>query len=85
MPIGVEERQDRDGDILPDAFDLLRVPEWERIVVAIGHEHAVRLDGVEEIVRERDGRVVAPTLSVMPVRDERHERNEQHGRGEQQS
>ena len=71
------------GD-LPDAFDLLGVPERERIVVAIGHEHAVGFDGVEQIVRERGRRVIAATLCVMPVRDEWHEGHEEHRRGEQQ-
>ena len=52
VPVGVEQRRVRDDDVLADALDFLRVPERERVVVADGDEHAVRLDGVQQVVRE---------------------------------
>ena len=83
IPVGVEQRRVRDDDVASNAFDLLRVPERKRVVVADGDEHTVRLDGVEHVGRDVARRLVSRPRRGAGVAEQRNEREQRHGRREQ--
>ena len=67
-------------DVPANAFDLLRVPKREGVVVADGDEHAVRLDGVQQVRGEVARVAVAGARRPVPVREQRDEREREHRR-----
>ena len=62
-PIGVEVHSDEDHHVRSDAFDFLRIPERESVVVAIGDENSVRLDRIEHVHCEVAGERVSAVIS----------------------
>ena len=74
VPLGVEQRRVRDDDVAPNALDLLRIPQRERVVVADRHEHAVRLDRVQHVGGDVSRRAMVRARRGAPVRRQRHER-----------
>ncbi len=61
IPTGVRERQHEHAHVLADALDLLRVPQWEGVVVARGHQDRVGIHRLQQVagVVTRQGFAVA--------------------------
>ena len=60
---------------LPDALDLLGVPQRKGVVVSRGDDDGVRLDAVQQVAREVPGGGVTTSRGGLPVGEERDERD----------
>src|SRR5258706_7040373 len=85
VPVSAQIRRHRDGHIAPYSFNLLQVPERERIVVAVRDHYRVRLQRIQIVMRPLRGEFVVRARRGSEVCKERNYGDQNDWRGELES